>query len=164
MKLPATSQPSIEPTGPRSGFPTRLGWVFVVIGAIGLPLSFVALLMVLGGSSGSSGGSFIGGTIVILGPLATLVAGISLIRRRRWGHAYAVVVLAAFAANSVFVMIRGPIPESKSVSPSGTVTTRLATNVDYPVEILIVVICGGLIWKLMSPAMRAQFGNTTPTA
>jgi hypothetical protein len=133
-----------------------------VVGAIGLPLSFIAPLMMLSGGPGQAGGSFIGGAIVILGPLATLVAGIGLIRRRRWGHFYAVAVSAALAANSVFVVIRDPIPESSTVSATGTVTTRLATGVDYPVEILIVVICAGLIWELLSPAVRADFGIGNP--
>lgn len=162
MKLPDMSSPSTASRGPRFALPKYLGWIFIVVGAIGLPMSFIASLMLLSGGSGSSGGSFVGGAIVILGPWATLVAGIGLVRRQRWGHVYAVTVLALFAANSVFVMLRGPIPESRAVSPGGTVTTRLATNVDYPMEILVVVICAALIWKLMSPAIRAQFRNTDP--
>lgn len=164
MKASAGNSPSIDSTGQRPAFPKRLGWVFIVVGAIGLPMSGIALLMMLGGSPGSSGGSFIEGTLVMLGPLATLVAGVGLIRRRRWSHAYAVGVLALFAANSVFLMVRGPIPESTTVTPSGTVTTRLATSVDYPVEILIVAICAGLILKLMSPAVRADFRDGIPNA
>jgi len=164
---PADSATSLPPGGRaspplvrsprRPAFLTGLGWVFIVVGALGIPVSVISSLMILAGSHGTQSGTFLGGLIVLLGPPATFVAGIGLLRRRRWAHGYAVAVLLLFAGHSLFQMLQGSRPEASTVSPSGLVTTQLAWEVDYPFHIVVIAICVALLVKLLSPAMRAEF-------
>lgn len=141
----------------RPVFLTRLAWVFVVLGGLGLPMSVLALFMVLAGGKGAEAGSLLGGLIVIGGPPSVLVAGIGLLRRRTWAHRYAVGLIVLVAVNSLMQIVRGPMPETRTVSAGVTITTQLATSVDYPWHILTILIALGLAGKLLSRAMRAEF-------
>jgi len=141
----------------RPGFLTALGWLFIGAGVIGIPVSFISSLMFIAGSYGTANASFVGGLVVIGGPPATLAAGIGLLRRWRWAYGYALVLLIALAAYNVVQMLRGSTPERSTVSPDGVIHTVLASNVDYPLHLLIVAICVGLLMKLLTPAIRTEF-------
>lgn len=143
----------------RPVFLTRLAWVFIAVGALGLPMSVLALFMVMAGSPGNGGESFFGGIVVIGGPPSALAAGIGLLRLRAWAHRYAVALVALVAANGIRQLVRGSTPEVATVAPDGTITTQLASSIDYPWHVLTVCIALGLAWKLLSPAMRAQFSR-----
>ena len=54
-------------------------------------------------------------------------------------------------------------PLSKLLSPDGVINTVLASSVNYPLHLLIIAICVGLLVKLLSPAMRAEFFHRAPT-
>ena len=148
----------------RPAFLTRLGWVFIVVGGLGVPVSVISFLMILVGGQGTQTGSFFDALIVLGGPPATLLAGIGLLRRRRWAYAYAVAVMSLFALSSIVQMLQGSTPEVSTVSPSGLITTQLAWSVNYPLHLAIVAISVALLVKLLSPAVRAQFSGRTPSA
>jgi hypothetical protein len=151
-----TVPPALSST-PRPAFLTALGRVFLIAGALATPISLISALMILAGGDGSSGGSFFGGLIVIAGPPATLIAGIGLLRRQHWAYGYAMTVLGVFAAHSLVQIIRGETPERSTVSPSGLITTTLASSPSYPLHLLIIAISLALLWKLRSPTIRAEF-------
>ena len=86
--LPPVPDPVVPPPAApivrHTGFVTAVGWLFIGVGALFTPVSACSSLMLLAGGDGSSGGSFFDGLLVLGGPPATLVAGIGLLRRRRW--------------------------------------------------------------------------------
>jgi hypothetical protein len=146
-----------QPSARRHGFLTALGWVFIIAGAVLTPISIISALMILTGGHGSSGGSLIGGLVVIGGPPATLICGIGLLRRRPWAYAYALAVLGVFITNSLVEIVRGSRPEQTTVSPTGLTTTVLAHTPNYPLHGLIIAICIGLLVMLRARAVRAEF-------
>jgi hypothetical protein len=147
------------PPLPRSVSLTTIAWIFIGLGAIATPVSLISLLMILAGGDGSRGGSLLGGLIVVGGPPATLVAGIGLLRRQRWAHGYAMALLAAFATHSLMQIVRGSTPERSTVSPSGVITTTLASEVNYPLHLLFITIFVVLLVKLLTPRVRAEFAR-----
>ena len=158
MTLPPSGvAPPPSRRAPRSVFLTAVGWILIVAGAIIIPVSFVSSLMILAGSHGTANASFFGGLIIIGGPPATLVAGIGVLRRWRWAYAYVVALLIAVTAFNLVQLLRGSTPERSTVSPDGVIHTVLASSVDYPLHLLIIAICVGLLVKLLTPATRAEF-------
>lgn len=158
----AASLPSVltkQPSTRRPRFLTALGWVFIIAGALATPVSLISTLMILAGGDGTASGSLFGGLIVIGGPPATLISGIGLLRRRHWAYGYALAVLGVFATYSLVQIVRGSTPERSTVSPSGVITTVLASSPSYPLHFLIITICVGLLVKLRSPAIRAEFAR-----
>jgi hypothetical protein len=116
-----------------------------------------SLLMLLGGRHGAANGSLLEGMLVIGLPPITLIAGIGLLRRWRWAYGYALVLVASVALWNVATMVRGPTPQHTYVSPGGVPTTVLATDVDYPAHIVIVACALGLLARLLTRAVRAEF-------
>jgi hypothetical protein len=149
---------SHQSSAARSWFLTALGWVFIIAGALLTPVSLISALMIFSGGHGSSG-SFFGGLIVIGGPPMTLIAGIGLLRRRRWAYGYALAVLGLFAASSLVQIARGSTPEQSSVSPTGVITTVLASTPSYSLHIMIIAIAVGLLLKLSSRAIRTELAS-----
>lgn len=143
----------------RAVFLTVIGWIFICVGAITIPVSFISSLMFLAKSHGTANASFWGALAVIGGPPATLIAGIGLLRRWRWAYGYAVVLLIVVAAYNVVPLIVGSTPKRSTVSPDGVIHTVLATNVDYPFHLLVIAICVGVLAKLLAPATRAEFSH-----
>jgi hypothetical protein len=158
-QVPPAGVTPLPPRGPRPAFLTALGWTFIIVGGLGIPVSLISLLMILAGAQGTASGTFFGGLIVIGGPPVTLVAGIGLLRRWRWAHGYAVALLTVFAAHSLVQVLRGSTPEENTVSPSGVITTTMAWSVNYPLHLLVIAISVGLLVKLLKPAIRAQFAH-----
>jgi hypothetical protein len=138
---------------------TAVGWISIGAGAMGIPVSVISSLMLLAGGDGTAGGSFSGGLIVIGGPAATLVAGIGLLRRRRWAYGYVLALLAVFAAYNLVQLLRGATPERSTVSPDGVIHTELVSGINYALNLLIIAISVGLLVKLLAPAVRAEFSH-----
>jgi hypothetical protein len=154
---PSAAPPPLPRSARRPAFLTAVGWIFIGLGAIATPVSLISLLMILAGGDGTANTSLDGGLIVIGGPPATLTAGIGLLRRQRWAYGYALALLGGFAAYNLVQIIRGSTPERSTVSPSGLITTELASSANYPLHFLILAICVGLLMKLRKPAIRAEF-------
>lgn len=150
---------SQSPSTQRSQFLTAFGWVFIIAGALATPVSLISILMILAGGDGSTGGSFLDAAIVIGGPPATLISGIGLLRRRRWAYSYAFALLGFFLTYSLARILRGSTPEVSTTSPNGVVTTVLGSTPLYPLHLLVIAMCIGLLVKLRSPAIRAEFAH-----
>jgi hypothetical protein len=145
--------------GRRSVFLTAVGWVFIAVGAIASPVSVISSLMILAGSHGTANASFSGGLVVIGGPPATLVAGIGLLRRWRWAYGYALALLVLSTAYNLAQILRGSTPERSTVSADGVTHTVLASSPNYPLHLLVIAISVGLLVKLLTPAIRAEFSH-----
>ncbi|XXF78587.1 hypothetical protein P2318_02180 [Myxococcaceae bacterium GXIMD 01537] len=85
-----------------------LGWCFIVLGAFGALMGFIALLVLAGSGWASQDtesrnaaillGALIGGFIIFLS-LPGLIAGIGLLKRRYWGKVLALIVGLLNVAN-----------------------------------------------------------------
>jgi hypothetical protein len=148
-----------QPSAQRHGFLTAIGWVFIIAGGLTTPISLISALFIHAGGDSTASGTFFGGLIVIGGPPATLIAGVGLLRRWRLAYGYALAVLGVFAAHSLVQIFRGSTPERSTVSPNGVITTVLASSPWYPLHFLIIAISVGLLVKLLSPAIRAEFAR-----
>jgi hypothetical protein len=113
--------------------------------------------MIVAGSYGTANLDLIEGTVVILGPPVTLLAGIGLLRRWRWAWAYMLAALLGLVVWSASKIIKGPSPERTTTSASGTRTTISATTVDYAYHGTIIVIGLGLFTGFLSRSVRAEF-------
>ena len=142
---------------PRSRFITTLAWVMIVGGAAVSPVSLISLLMVAAHSHGTSSSDPIGFATVVLGPPAAFVTGIGLLRRRWWAHRFTLALLGFTFASNVMSMFRVMADPRTYISPSGVPTTVLSSGLSYFLP--AVVICAGLIWKLATPAIRAELAR-----
>ena len=73
--------------------------------------------------------------------------------------AYGTVVglLTLLVTYHVLQIARGPTPEVSTVSPSGLITTTLASSPNYPLHILMIAICAALLVKLIRAGVLVEF-------
>ena len=154
--MTATEALRTAPSAPRSRLVTLLAWLAIVVGALGTPISAMSLLMILAGSQGTSTHDPLGFLIVVVGPPAMIVAGIGFLRRKPWARYFMLALLLWALAHNVYLLVRGPIPQSTYVSPAGVPTTVLATPVS-PLTIPAIFVCGCLLLTLLSRKVRAEF-------
>jgi hypothetical protein len=153
-----SAEASTTPPAPRSRLVTVLAWLAIVVGASGMPISVIALLMILARSQGTTTHDALGFFIVVLGPLLAIVAGIGLLRRRQWARYCMLALLLWALSHNVYLLVRGPIPQSTYVSPAGVPTTVLATPVS-PFTVPAIVVCACLMFTLLSRKVRAEFSR-----
>lgn len=144
---------------PHSTFVTVLAWIVIVLSSLLMPISFLSFLMVATASHGSSSADPIGFFIVVLGPLTTLVAGVGLLRRRRWALVYLAMVLCAIVVANGFDLARNPSAPRTYVSPGGVPTTVTPAGRAYVVQTsVLIAISAGLLVTLLSRKVRVEFG------
>lgn len=153
--LPAPPPMATRPT--RSRFVTALAWVVIAVSALLVPVSFIALLMLLSGGDGTANATLLGGLVVIGGPPVTLLAGIGLSRRWRWAHVYSVALMVVTIALHGMALVRGPTPARTYVSPTGVPTTVLASEENNSLHLLAIAIALGLLVIFLTPGVRAEF-------
>lgn len=142
---------------PRSVLVTVLAWAVIVGGAILTPISIISFAMLLVGSYGTSTGGVLDWIAVVAGPPATFVAGIGLLRRKRWARTFLLALLSAVLAYNAYGFAKGPTAGTTSVSPDGVPNTVLPSTANYSTP--IVAICIGLLLVLVSRKVRAEFGS-----
>ncbi|MCP5540377.1 MAG: hypothetical protein H7A52_09590 [Akkermansiaceae bacterium] len=136
---------------------TILGWMMVVAGAILSIISFFSLLMIIVGSYGTNTADVPGFLLVVVAPPFTLVAGIGMLRRRRWAWLCLVAGLGCFLLVSLFEFTRPPEPAVRThVSPSGVKTTEYHSGPQFSVP--TIVLCAGLLIYVWMPGVRREFG------
>lgn len=147
---------------PRSTFVTVLSWIVIALSTLLLPISFFSLLMVATGSHGSSSADPIGFFIVVLGPLTTLVAGVGLLRRRRWALVYLAMALCGIVVANGYNLARNPSAPRTYVSPGGVPTTVIPAGRAYVVQTsILIAVSAGLLVALLSRKVRVEFGFGT---
>lgn len=148
------------PPLPRSALLTALAWVVMGLSALLLPISFISVLMVVAGHPGTKTVEPVGAFTVLVGPTMTLVAGIGLLRRQRWGWWILVLTLVAIIVSNVRTMIRVESGPSHYVSPSGVPTTVYKTSIPSLGPII-----GGsalALGFLLTRRVRAECGVKAP--
>jgi hypothetical protein len=148
--------PSRSDSAKRSVLVTAVGWLAIVAGALGSVISVISFLMLLARSYGTNTGGLLDWLIVLAGPPVTFVAGIGLLRRKRWAWFCIVGILFSVLAWQGYQVVNPPPTESTTyVSPAGVKTTVMGSGPLYSVPIIV----GGLamLAVLLSPRARAEF-------
>lgn len=120
-----------------------------------LPISFISAIMVAVGSQGTSNPDPIGYATVVFGPLAALVSGIGLLRRKAWGRYLLLALLVLMLVANGYDMARAPAGPRTYISPEGVKTTVLASPVTYSGPVFLT--CLALIVALLMPRVRREF-------
>lgn len=161
------ADPRLTPPVPRparSGFITALGWIVIVISALTIPISAISLAMILTHSYGMSSATALGFVMVVLGPPVSLVAGVGLLRRKRWGWAVILAVLTLIVISSAGDIVQAPLRPVTYTVPSGVPTTVLPRDFTFYCYLLpFVVVCAGVIVKLLTKKVRAEFAAASPS-
>ena len=145
---------------------TLLGWAFIVIGIIGLPISLISGAMVITRSYGTQNADAAGLFTVVLGPAAVLVCGIGLLRHWTWawwGALLLALLVCVFSAKDV---LKKPAPSFTYISETGTKTTVMSSGGGLAALVPLLV-SGGVLVLLLLPAVRTHFrltGQSTPPA
>jgi hypothetical protein len=145
----------VTPAPPRSKTLTAVAWAIILASTVGLAISFMTLLMILAGSQGTSSVDPFGFLTVVVAPPLSLVAGMSLLRRKRWAYFYMLALLSAVLAFNVYDFFKESTVEKTYVSPSGVPTTELPT--DRSMFVPAIVISAGMLLMLLSRGVRAEF-------
>ena len=144
-----------DPPAPRSLLVTLLAWAVIVLSALLIPVSFISTLMIAVGSYGTNTFDPMGFLIVVVLPPASFVAGIALLRRKRWARVYLMLLMLGVFAWNVRAMIRGPTPQTTTISPTGVKTTTLASESQHSELAMLVSL--GILAFLLVPAVRREF-------
>lgn len=148
--LPATSRPR------RSLFVTLLACAIIGISALITPISFISLLMIVAKSYGTASTTLAGFLEVVVLPPAALIAGIGLLLRKAWGRYGVIGLLIFLMILSVTELLTPPRPATTHTSPSGVTTTTMATGPSY-IALPVLIVCAGLLIRLLMPVVRAEF-------
>ncbi len=149
--------PPAATTKPRSTFVTLIAWLTMIAGILGLPISFITILMLLVKSYGTQTSDPIGFVIVVLGPAILLITGFGLLRRYWWARGAGILLLGILIADNAWTLIKGPRPTTTYTSASGVETTVMGSGTNYT-SLPVIAICVGLLVKLSSAGVRDDFG------
>ena len=138
-------------------FVTVIGWLFIAVGTLLLPISAISFLMILAGSDGTGSVTATGFFSVIVAPPVAIAAGIGLLLSRTWARAVAVLLLAFMIALNVGDLLNHRSTDETTISPSGVKTTVLASPTNYHSAPLIAV---GVV---MIARLLFGFPRTLPT-
>jgi hypothetical protein len=154
---------NISPTPPplpRSRLLTALAWAAIGLGALVIPISVIAALMVIAGHPGSRSAEPLGALAVFAGPALVLGAGIGLLRRQRWAWWIMVGVLGAIVVSNVWTMIAVETGPSHYISPAGVPTTVLKSRALYLSP--FVIVSGLSLAFLLTRRIRTECGVNAP--
>ena len=149
--------PTSRDLPPRSAAVTALAWIVILASAALIPVSFIALLMILAGSYGTASTSLLGFASVVMAPPATLVAGLGMLRRKSWARYYLLMLLGAILACNVYGILRANCGPSRYLSPGGVPTTVLPT--DWNLFVPVIAVCLAALAVLLSRRVRLEFSG-----
>ncbi len=135
---------------------TLLSWAFILIGAIGLPVSLISGAMVATRAYGTQNADAAGFITVVLGPAAVLVCGIGLLRHWTcawWGALLLALLVFAFSMKD---SLRKPAPPFTYISETGTKTTVYSSGGGIA-TLAPLLISGGVLVLLLLPSVRGPF-------
>ena len=150
-----TTETSSPP--PRSAFVTVLAWTIIIASACVVPVSAIALLMILARSYGTDATDVAGFLSVVVAPPAALLAGIGLLRRRTWAWwAVAALLLLLIAANGQALLTAHGTTTTRRTA-DGVETTEMPPAPNRP-SAPIIAVCVFVLVGLCSRAVRAELG------
>lgn len=147
----------------RSVFITALGWVILLLSALLIPISTIALLMILAGSDGTASTDAVGFLSVVVAPPAAFVVGIGLLRRRDWAWYGALGLLVAVILLNVWTLATTRTTTTTHISPAGTRTTVLAAGSNHH-SLPLIAISSLVIATLFLPSIRSELGASGRTS
>ncbi len=155
--------PTILQPPPRSRLVTLLAWVTMGIGVIGLPISFISLLMVLAHSYGTANANFLETCLFVMWPCIALGVGFALWRRWRVGGIGIVGMLVIFILMHSWKLLAGPTPSTPGntytyTSASGVKTTVIGAGTNYH-SLPILLLCAGTLAKLLTRRVWGEFSS-----
>lgn len=98
--------------------------------------------------------------------LVTLVASVGLLRRREWARIAFIVLLAASALATIVLTVGESAMMDALFADAGALpddvqrAKAIVTILMWLLNVVIVVAHGWMIWKLLSPSIRAEFAST----
>jgi len=152
------TMPSPSPVSPgRSAVVTILGCIFVLLGALLMPISGISLLMILAGSYGTATVDVVGFLTVVVAPPAAFVVGIGMLRRRPWAWYGALVLLVAVIVFQAGELATARTTTTTHTSPTGTRTTVMAAGANHH-SLPMIAFSTLVIVILFLPSIRSEFG------
>ena len=134
----------------------------MLIGVIGLPISFITVLMIVAHSYGTNTSDPVGFITVVLGPPILLATGFGLLRRWRWAWVGTLCVLAFLIVSECWHLLRGPTETRIFVDSAGVPTTVMGSGTDFT-ALPIALLCTGILVKLISRSVRDEFRLEMPS-
>ena len=150
----------VTPAQPRSLFVTVLAWLMMLIGVIGLPISFITVLMLVAHSYGTNTFDPVGFITVVLGPPILLATGFGLLRRWRWALVSNAVILIFIVLTHAWHLIQGPRKTRSFVDAAGVQTTVTGSGTNF-YSVPFILLGAGVLIKLASPHVRDEFARPT---
>jgi hypothetical protein len=138
-----------------------LAWIVLALGGLLTPISGISLLMLVAGSHGTASADAMGILSVVVAPPVAVVAGIGLLRRRRWAWFTVLVLLGGVVALNVRELATARPTTTTHTSPSGVGTTVMASGPNYHSLPLIALALAAMA-KLLTRAVRAEAGVRAP--
>lgn len=152
------SVPPPLPGPVRSAFVTVIGWLCIAVFGLLTPISFISSLMVAAGSPGSSSGGVLGFLTVIVMPPVGVIAGIGLLKRRRWAWVLLLAMLFLISLSMTIDLMKFSPTPKQTIGPDGVLNTTYTSGAIFNLPWLI--LCIALIAKLVSPKVKAEFGTS----
>ncbi|MCP5558996.1 MAG: hypothetical protein H7A55_14725 [Verrucomicrobiaceae bacterium] len=140
----------------RSRCVTVLGWVAMIVGGLGLPISFITAAMLLVRSYGTANATFVDSCVMVFGPALLFVTGLGLLRRWRWAWFSTLAILLITLAIQPRELVEVPRRSTPTPSPSGVPTT-VNDPVTRSTSLPMVLLCVAAIAWLNTKAVRGEF-------
>jgi hypothetical protein len=135
---------------------TAVASLAIVAGGLGSIISVITAAMFAVGSYGTKNAGALDALITIAGPPLTLIAGIGLLRRRRWAGFTIVAILIGILAWQASDILSPAASEDRTfVAPNGVLTTTMGSGPTYSLP--IIAVCIAALAALFSAKSRAEF-------
>ena len=147
--------PPLQPAPRRSWFVTLLACAALGVGALGMVISVISLMMLSTARYGQS--STLDFLIVVVGPWVLFAGGLGLLLRRVWGYLIILLLTALFAVSCMVDFTRQPLGPTETVtySPTGVKTTTFRSGSRGSIFPLGASLA--LLLVLLLPPVRSEF-------
>lgn len=164
LRTPPMNPPSLPSAlrKPRLAFITVLAWFTMLVGLIGLPVSFFFVVIVVGKSYATQNSDPIFCLIMVFGPAILLAAGFGLYKRLWWALGSVVGLLALVILSEAWELTKAPRPTTTFIAESGVMTTVLSSGKNV-IALPVIGGCAALMMKLLSRGVRAEFRTRPPS-
>jgi hypothetical protein len=152
-----------SPTPRRTWFTTLAGVAAIACGGIGSLFSAFALLMAIGKPYANSAADPLGIFLLFILPPATLLAGIGLLRRRRWARGWMILLMAGLVGLGVKGLL-APDHAKPAYAPLPGPAADAAGRSVRILSIALIAVGGPLLLGFLSRPVRREFQAPQGTA